>query len=219
VHAPSALHFEIICRAAGAQGARHGAPAADARGDLPRPPRPPVDAGEDEARPEARRRITACAAEATQAGGAYAGYGIITILYTGALMHGLYDIPAIKHDAWRVYTNTAALRRDARPRHGGHPRRLRGAARPRWPRSSASIRWRCASATCCRRSPTARCTPRGAELRPAGVPGEGQGGLGLGERKGKLPKGRGLGHGAVRTSSRARPRPSTGPANRTPVST
>jgi 4-hydroxybenzoyl-CoA reductase subunit alpha len=51
-------------------------------------------------------RITALALEATQAGGAYAGYGIITILYTGALMHGLYDIPAIKHDAWRVYTNT-----------------------------------------------------------------------------------------------------------------
>lgn len=51
-------------------------------------------------------RITALALEATQAGGAYAGYGIITILYTGALMHGLYHIPAIKHDAWRVYTNT-----------------------------------------------------------------------------------------------------------------
>ena len=51
-------------------------------------------------------RITALALQATQAGGAYAGYGIITILYTGALMHGLYHIPAIKHDAWRVYTNT-----------------------------------------------------------------------------------------------------------------
>lgn len=50
-------------------------------------------------------RITALALEATQAGGAYAGYGIITVLYTGALMHGIYDIPAIKHDAWRVYTN------------------------------------------------------------------------------------------------------------------
>ena len=51
-------------------------------------------------------KLTACALEATQAGGAYAGYGIITILYTGALMHGLYHVPAIKHDAWRVYTNT-----------------------------------------------------------------------------------------------------------------
>ena len=50
-------------------------------------------------------KIAALALEATQAGGAYAGYGIITILYSGALMHGLYHIPAIKHDAWRVYTN------------------------------------------------------------------------------------------------------------------
>jgi 4-hydroxybenzoyl-CoA reductase subunit alpha len=51
-------------------------------------------------------KLTACHLEATQTGGAYAGYGIITILYSGALLHGLYDIPAIKHDAWRVYTNT-----------------------------------------------------------------------------------------------------------------
>lgn len=51
-------------------------------------------------------RLTACVAECTQRGGAYAGYGIITILYAGALLHGLYDIPAIKYDGWRVYTNT-----------------------------------------------------------------------------------------------------------------
>ncbi len=51
-------------------------------------------------------KLTACHLQATQLGGAYAGYGIITILYTGALLHGIYDIPAIKHDGWRVYTNT-----------------------------------------------------------------------------------------------------------------
>lgn len=51
-------------------------------------------------------RITAVHNEVIQRGGAYAGYGIITILYTGALMHGIYDLPAIKHDGWRVYTNT-----------------------------------------------------------------------------------------------------------------
>ncbi len=50
-------------------------------------------------------KLTACHLQATQAGGAYAGYGIITILYTGSLLHGIYEIPAIKHDAWRVYTN------------------------------------------------------------------------------------------------------------------
>ncbi len=51
-------------------------------------------------------KLTACHLQAVQLGGAYAGYGIITILYTGALLHGIYDIPAIKHDGWRVYTNT-----------------------------------------------------------------------------------------------------------------
>ncbi|MBW7849601.1 MAG: 4-hydroxybenzoyl-CoA reductase subunit alpha [Rhodospirillales bacterium] len=51
-------------------------------------------------------KLTACHLEAVQRGGAYAGYGIITILYTGALLHGIYDLPAIKHDGWRVYTNT-----------------------------------------------------------------------------------------------------------------
>lgn len=51
-------------------------------------------------------KLTACHLQATQRGGAYASYGIITILYTGSLLHGIYDIPAIKHDGWRVYTNT-----------------------------------------------------------------------------------------------------------------
>ncbi len=50
-------------------------------------------------------RMTACQAEVVQSGGAYAGYGIITILYAGALLQGLYDIPAVKYDGYRVYTN------------------------------------------------------------------------------------------------------------------
>lgn len=50
-------------------------------------------------------RMTACEAEVTQRGGAYAGYGIITILYAGALLHGIYDIPSIKYDGYRVYAN------------------------------------------------------------------------------------------------------------------
>jgi len=51
-------------------------------------------------------RLTACHMQAAQRGGAYAGYGIITILYVGALLHGLYEIPAIKYDGFRAYTNT-----------------------------------------------------------------------------------------------------------------
>ncbi len=50
-------------------------------------------------------RITAVEAEVVMAGGAYAGYGLVTILYAGALLHGLYDIANVKYDGYRVYTN------------------------------------------------------------------------------------------------------------------
>jgi len=50
-------------------------------------------------------KLTACACEVVQRGGAYAGYGIVTILYAGSLLHALYDIPAIAYDGWRVYAN------------------------------------------------------------------------------------------------------------------
>jgi 4-hydroxybenzoyl-CoA reductase subunit alpha len=50
-------------------------------------------------------RLTACECHVVQRGGAYAGYGIITILYAGALLQGLYDIPAVKYDGYRVYAN------------------------------------------------------------------------------------------------------------------
>jgi 4-hydroxybenzoyl-CoA reductase subunit alpha len=50
-------------------------------------------------------RLTAAHAEVVQRGGAYAGYGIVTILYAGALLHGIYDIPAVKYDGYRVFAN------------------------------------------------------------------------------------------------------------------
>jgi 4-hydroxybenzoyl-CoA reductase subunit alpha len=50
-------------------------------------------------------RLTACQCEVVQRGGAYAGYGIITILYAGSLLQGMYDIPAVKYDGYRVYAN------------------------------------------------------------------------------------------------------------------
>ncbi|NMG43241.1 4-hydroxybenzoyl-CoA reductase subunit alpha [Aromatoleum toluvorans] len=53
-------------------------------------------------------RVTACEAEMVQRGGAYGGYGLVTILYAGALLNGLYDIPAVKYDGYRVYSNTPA---------------------------------------------------------------------------------------------------------------
>ncbi len=51
-------------------------------------------------------RITAVACEAVQRGGAYSGYGIVTILYAGSLLYALYDIENVKYDGWRVLTNT-----------------------------------------------------------------------------------------------------------------
>lgn len=51
-------------------------------------------------------RITACACETVQDGGAYGGYGIVTILYAGSLLNAIYDIPAVRYDGYRVYTNT-----------------------------------------------------------------------------------------------------------------
>jgi 4-hydroxybenzoyl-CoA reductase subunit alpha len=51
-------------------------------------------------------RLTAAECEVVQRGGAYAGYGIVTILYAGSLLHALYDLPAVKYDGYRVYTNT-----------------------------------------------------------------------------------------------------------------
>lgn len=51
-------------------------------------------------------KITAVKAEMEQYGGAYGGYGIVTILYAGALLNALYDVPAVHYDGYRVYTNT-----------------------------------------------------------------------------------------------------------------
>ncbi len=49
--------------------------------------------------------ITALDAEVVQRGGAYAGYGLVTILYAGALLHALYRVGAVRYRGWRVYTN------------------------------------------------------------------------------------------------------------------
>ena len=50
--------------------------------------------------------ITAVEAEVVQRGGAYAGYGLVTILYAGALLHAIYRVPASRYRGFRVYANT-----------------------------------------------------------------------------------------------------------------
>jgi 4-hydroxybenzoyl-CoA reductase subunit alpha len=55
---------------------------------------------------KANGEITAVDCEVIQRGGAYAGYGLVTILYAGALLHALYRVGAVKYRGYRVYTNT-----------------------------------------------------------------------------------------------------------------
>jgi 4-hydroxybenzoyl-CoA reductase subunit alpha len=47
-------------------------------------------------------------ARVVQDGGAYCSYGVVTILYSGALLGALYDIPNIQFDGYRVLTNKPA---------------------------------------------------------------------------------------------------------------
>src|SRR3954463_5435286 len=53
-------------------------------------------------------RITAVKARVVQDVGGYCSYGVVTILYSGALLGALYDIPNIQYDGYRVLTNKPA---------------------------------------------------------------------------------------------------------------
>src|SRR5712672_1409044 len=53
-------------------------------------------------------RIAAVKARVVQDGGAYCSYGVVTILYSGALLGALYDIPHMQYDGYRVLTNKPA---------------------------------------------------------------------------------------------------------------
>ena len=50
--------------------------------------------------------IQAVDCEVVQRGGAYAGYGLVTILYAGSLLHAMYRLPACRYFGLRVYANT-----------------------------------------------------------------------------------------------------------------
>lgn len=53
-------------------------------------------------------KITAVAARVVQDGGAYCGYGPVTVLYSGALLGAIYDIANVRYDGYRVLTNKPA---------------------------------------------------------------------------------------------------------------
>ena len=53
-------------------------------------------------------KLQAVHAEVVQRGGAYGGYGVVTILYAGALLNAIYFIPNVRYKGYRVLTNTPA---------------------------------------------------------------------------------------------------------------
>ncbi len=53
-------------------------------------------------------KVTAVECEVIQDGGAFCGYGVATILYSGALLGAIYDIDNIRYDGYRVLTNKPA---------------------------------------------------------------------------------------------------------------
>jgi 4-hydroxybenzoyl-CoA reductase subunit alpha len=53
-------------------------------------------------------KITAIDCETIQDGGAFCGYGVATILYSGALLGAIYDIENIRYDGYRILTNKPA---------------------------------------------------------------------------------------------------------------
>ncbi|HEU5452394.1 MAG TPA: molybdopterin cofactor-binding domain-containing protein [Terriglobales bacterium] len=53
-------------------------------------------------------RINSVSARVVQDGGGYCSYGPVTILYSGALLGALYDIPNVRYDGYRVLTNKPA---------------------------------------------------------------------------------------------------------------
>jgi 4-hydroxybenzoyl-CoA reductase alpha subunit len=50
-------------------------------------------------------------------GGAYSSFGIATVYYAGSLLGGPYRLPHMKYDGWRLYTNKPAC--GAQRGHGG----------------------------------------------------------------------------------------------------
>jgi 4-hydroxybenzoyl-CoA reductase subunit alpha len=51
-------------------------------------------------------RITAVECECDQRGGAHSGYGVVTILYSGSMLYAIYNLHNVKHIGRRVMTNT-----------------------------------------------------------------------------------------------------------------
>src|SRR5438270_1102817 len=137
-------------------------------------------------------RILSVAAKVIQDGGAYCSYGVVTILYSGALLGALYDIPNIKYDGYRVLTNKPAC--GAMRGHGTV--NVRFAFESQLDELAAKIGMDPAEIRQCNLLQPPCVTVNGLRVQSYGLPECIEKTVersGWKQRKGKLPKGRGLG--------------------------
>jgi 4-hydroxybenzoyl-CoA reductase subunit alpha len=137
-------------------------------------------------------RITAVKARVVQDGGAYCSYGVVTILYSGALLGALYDIPNIQYDGYRVLTNKPVC--GAMRGHGTV--NVRFAFESQLDELAAKIRMDPAEIRARNLLKPPCITVNGLRVQSYGLPEcieKTVARSGWRERKGKLPKGRGLG--------------------------
>ena len=137
-------------------------------------------------------RITAVACKVIQDGGAYCSYGVVTILYSGALLGALYDIPHIRYDGYRVLTNKPAC--GAMRGHGTV--NVRFAFESQMDEISATLKLDPAEVRRVNLLKPPTVTVNGLRVLSYGLPeciDQVVTRSGWKERRGKLPKGRGLG--------------------------
>jgi 4-hydroxybenzoyl-CoA reductase subunit alpha len=137
-------------------------------------------------------RMTAVACKVIQDGGAYCSYGVVTILYSGALLGALYDIPNIRYDGYRVLTNKPAC--GAMRGHGTV--NVRFAFESQMDEIAAKLKLDPAEMRRVNLLKPPTVTVNGLRVLSYGLPeciDQVVTRSGWKERKGKLPKGRGLG--------------------------
>ena len=137
-------------------------------------------------------RVTAVACKVVQDGGAYCSYGVVTILYSGALLGAIYDIPNIRYDGYRVLTNKPAC--GAMRGHGTV--NVRFAFESQMDEIAAQLNLDPAEVRRVNLLKPPTVTVNGLRVLSYGLPeciDQVITRSGWNERKGKLPKGRGLG--------------------------
>jgi 4-hydroxybenzoyl-CoA reductase subunit alpha len=137
-------------------------------------------------------RVTSVACKVIQDGGAYCSYGVVTILYSGALLGALYDIPNIRYDGYRVLTNKPAC--GAMRGHGTV--NVRFAFESQMDEIAATLKLDPAEVRRINLLKPPTITVNGLRVLSYGLPeciDKVVTRSGWKERKGKLPKGRGLG--------------------------